>query len=273
MAKAFSVASWNVQHFGAARRNAKPRKDVKPIIKFLADQKANVVAIYEVVKQMPGYQFHITEGPQSQEILIGVKAKHTAFFTQKDTFKSGASMLRPGALLILTIARQNYPLLFLHLKSLTEPKGFGLRDDITQRAIKFRQLLNKHHKSEGNPGLANFLFLGDLNTMGMDLSYSKKDISGLKEIERLKKRLAIKSVAMDVLDKAHPATWWPGSKSRLKASNLDHVVAAKHLKFKQFGGTSVDVRGWITESSDAKKNAWTKKFSDHCLLYFEVQKV
>ncbi len=93
MAKAFSVASWNVEHFGAKRKNSKkPTKDIKPIIKFLADQKADIVAVYEVVgkivhdevvKQMPGYQFHITEGPQSQGILIGVKSEHTAFFTQR----------------------------------------------------------------------------------------------------------------------------------------------------------------------------------------------
>ncbi len=182
-------------------------------------------------------------------------------------------MLRPGALLNLTIDGTNYPLLFLHLKSLTEPKGFGLRDDMTQRAMKFRQLLNKQHKAAGKPGMANFLFLGDLNTMGMNLSYSKKDISGVEEIARLEKRLAIKSVAMEILGKSHPATWWPGSKSRLKQSNLDHVVAAKHLKFKQFDGANVDVRGWVTESSAKKKDAWAKKFSDHCLLYFEVQKV
>lgn len=283
MAKAFSVASWNVEHFGATNKfSNQPKKPIEPIIKFLAKQSADVIGVYEVVgrvvfehmvQTMPGYQFHITEGPQSQEILIGVKKSFTSFFTQKIEFKSGAAMLRPGALLTLHIEDENYPLLFLHLKSLSVPKGFGLRDDMTERAIDFRKTLNRADRDMGGNGQANFLFLGDLNTMGMNLTYSKKDISGIEEIDRLKKRLASRSVAMTVLDKSHDATYWPGSTSRYLPSNLDHVVAADHLQFLSFGGVSVDVRGWVDESSDAKKDAWTKKFSDHALLYFEVQKV
>lgn len=283
MAKAFSVASWNVEHFGAINKGKdKPKKPVGPIIDFLASQNADVVAVYEVVgkivfnevvTKMPSYQFHITEGPQSQEILIGVKKKFTSFFTQKTTFKSGASMLRPGALLTLVIDGKNYPLLFLHLKSLSVPKGFGLRDDMTERAIKFRKVLNRADANAGGTGQSNFIFLGDLNTMGMNLTYSDKDISGVEEIERLQKRLNNKNVKMNILDKSHNATYWPGTNSRYNPSDLDHVVAADHLEFKKFNGIRVDIRGWVDESTDAKKDAWTKKFSDHGLLYFEVQKV
>ena len=283
MAKAFSVVSWNVEHFGATNKeNDKPKKPVGPIIDFLAAQKADVLAVYEVVgkvvfsevvKKMPAYQFHITEGPQTQEILVGVKKSLTSFFTQKTGFKSGQSTLRPGALLTLIVDGQFYPLLFLHLKSLTVPKGFGLRDDMTDRAIKFRKHLNKEHAKAGGAGLANFLFLGDLNTMGMNMTYSEKDISGKEEIDRLGKRLGHKSVAMDILDKSHDITFWPGSKSKYEPSNLDHVVAAEHLTFKSYGGAKVDVRGWVEEDTDAKKDAWAKKYSDHALLYFEVQKV
>ena len=142
-----------------------------------------------------------------------------------------------------------------------------------ERAIKFRKLLNKADKNAGGTGSSNFLFLGDLNTMGMNLTYSKKDISGPEEIDRLRKRLAHKSVTMSILDKSHGPTFWPGSKSRYDPSDLDHVVAADHLNFKKFGGVNVDVRGWVDEPTHAKKDAWTKKFSDHALLYFEVQKV
>lgn len=283
MAKAFSVVSWNVEHFGATNKdNDKPNKPIGPIIDFIVEQKADVIAIYEVVgkvvfeeivTKMPSYQFHITEGPQSQEILVGVKKNITSFFTQKVTFKSGAAMLRPGALLTLVVDSQNYTLLFLHLKSLSVPKGFGLRDDMTERAIKFRKTLNKAHKKAGHSGLANFIFLGDLNTMGMNLTYSNKDITGAEEIDRLQKRLNHKSVAMDVTDKTHDNTYWPGSNSSYSPSPLDHVVAADHLSFKSFNGASVDVRGWVNEDTDAKKDAWTNKFSDHALLYFEVQKI
>ena len=41
----------------------------------------------------------------------------------------------------------------------------------------------------------------------------------------------------------------------------------------EFIDCGVDVRGWVDEPSDAKKDAWAKKYSDHSLLYFEVQKV
>lgn len=283
MAKAFSVASWNVEHFGATNKgHDKPKKPVGPIIDFLAAQNADVVAVYEVVgkvvfsevvTKMPAYQFHITEGPQTQEILVGVKKTLTSFFTQKTEFKAGAAMLRPGALLTVTVDGEKYPLLFLHLKSLSVPKGFGLRDDMTDRAIKFRKVLNKADADAGGSGLANFLFLGDLNTMGMNLTYSNKDISGIEEIARLRKRLAHKSVRMSILDKSHGATFWPGIGSNYAPSDLDHVVAGDHLDFKKFGGVSVDVRGWVDEPTDAKKDAWTRKFSDHALLYFEVQKV
>src|SRR5262245_41681066 len=186
MAKAFSVVSWNVEHFGATEANTtEPNKPVKPIIDLLAAQNADVVAVYEVVGSvvfdtitdaMPGYQFHITEGPQSQEILVGVKKTLSSFFTQKLEFKSGKSTMRPGALLTVKVDGKNYPLLFLHLKSVTEPKGFGLRDDMTERAITFKKTLDE---ASGGAGKANYIFLGDLNTMGMNLTFMNKDISGL----------------------------------------------------------------------------------------------
>jgi hypothetical protein len=55
------------------------------------------------------------------------------------------------------------------------------------------------------------MFLGDLNTMGMNLTYSKKDISAVEEIDRLKKRLGSKSVGMKILLKTATETYWPGS--------------------------------------------------------------
>lgn len=277
MAKALSVASWNVEHFGATdKRRRSPKKPIKPIIEYLASQNADVVAVYEVVssvvydtitEEMPNYSFHITEGPQAQEILVGVKRALSAWFTQKVAFKSGQSTLRPGALLTVSAHGKRYPLLFLHLKSLTVPKGFGLRDDMTQKAIDFRKVLDR--KAVGDEG-ANFIFLGDLNTMGMNLTYSKKDVSGAEEIARLVTRASKRK--MDLLGKNAEATWWPGSGSRYPPSDLDHVVAAKHLRFKPFDGVPVDVRGWVQESSGSARDAWVDRYSDHALLYFEVQR-
>jgi hypothetical protein len=69
------------------------------------------------MNQMASYQFHITEGPQVQEILVGVKKSFTAFFTQKVEFKSGVSILRPGALLSMHLDGEDYTILFLLTKS------------------------------------------------------------------------------------------------------------------------------------------------------------
>lgn len=60
---------------------------------------------------------------------------------------------------------------------------------------------------------------------------------------------------------------------RSSGSSETESAAAEHLAFKKFSGARVDVRGWVDEPTGAKKDAWTRKFSDHALLYFEVQKV
>jgi hypothetical protein len=76
MAKAFSVASWNVQHF-----KSEPTR-VSRVVAFLQAQNPDVLVPYEVegkdlftelTAQLQGYTFQITEGPQTQEILLGVK--------------------------------------------------------------------------------------------------------------------------------------------------------------------------------------------------------
>jgi endonuclease/exonuclease/phosphatase family metal-dependent hydrolase len=270
MAKAFSVASWNVEHFG------KDPSKVAGVVGYLASQKADIVALYEVegrevfralVAAMPKYQFHITEGEQTQEILVGIRQGFSAWVTQKLEFQSGQSTLRPGVLVTVSLAGESYPLLFLHLKSMTDPKGFGLRDDMIERACSFRTTLDK---AAGGAGKANYLFVGDLNTMGLEYPYDR-DITPALELQRLGGRAAHSQ--MRVLTKNQPHTWWNGPASSLPPSNLDHVVAAKHLTFKSSQGAEVDVRGWPQLPTDAEKAAWIAQHSDHGLLYFEVQKV
>ncbi|NIO29515.1 MAG: hypothetical protein GTO29_13290 [Candidatus Latescibacteria bacterium] len=270
MPKAFSVASWNVEHFGND-----PSK-ISSTIKYLADQKADIVAIYEVasskvfrpiVKAMPKYQFHITEGPQTQEILIGIRYGVSAYVTQKLEFKSGQPSLRPGVLVTVNKEGKYYSLLFLHLKSLSDPKGFGLRDDMINRALKFRKTLDK---VAGGTGKANYIFLGDLNTMGQEYPYVE-NIDAEAEIRRLGSRASRRK--MRILTKNSSHTWWNGPSSSYEPGNLDHVVAAKHLKFKPFQGAEVDVRGWPKEATDTKKGHWISKYSDHALIYFEVQQL
>ena len=272
MPKAFSVASWNVEHF----KNALSR--VSDVVALLATLNPDVFALYEVegkdvfsalVTQMPGYQFHITEGPQVQEILIGVRAGFTAFFTQKIEFRSGASAMRPGALLTVTVAGESYPILFLHLSSGPDPRGWGLRDDMLERALDFRRTLQKSATDPNKP--VNYLFLGDLNTMGMQYFFKANNI--LADVELKKIEAIAKKRKMRTLTKSKPNTWSNGSTSALKPSNLDHVVAADHLKFKQLAGADVRVLGWPEEPTPAAQDAWIKRFSDHGILFFEVQRV
>ena len=56
-------------------------------------------------------------------------------------------------------------------------------------------------------------------------------------------------------------------------SNLDHLVAAKHMIFDGGNGRQVRVGGWVDQPTDAARDAWVAKFSDHAWLYTEVQQV
>ena len=242
MAKAFSVASWNVEHFKSQGVSSR----VEDVVEFLAEQRPDVFALYEVEGKevfdalttlMPDYTFHITEGAQVQQILLGVRTRITAFFTQKTEFRSGVSLLRPGALLTVKIDGVDYTMLFLHTKSGTDPRGLGLRDDMLERALDFATTLQRRVED----GPVNYIFLGDFNIMGMQYRYVReRDIVATQELRKLEQ--GAKRKKMKVLDKDEPNTWWGGGK--LAPSNLDFVVARDHIPFKKFGGSEVSVRGW-----------------------------
>lgn len=274
MAKAFSVASWNVKHFkGEASR-------VSRVSQFLKDQKPDIFALYEVTgsevytelsSRFPKYTFQITEGKESQEILVGIKNSLTAFITQKLEFKSGATYMRPGLLVTISRDGRNYSLLFLHVASGSNPRGMGLRDDMITRAIKFRKKLDD---VSGGKGKAYYIFLGDLNTMGLEYPYDR-DIAPDLELKRADSR-ASRYYRMRRLSKTSDVTWSGGSNSGLPDSNLDHVYASTNLSFKQYRKNTgpyrdVDVRGWVDYNAQSVRNEWLSKYSDHSLLYFEVQ--
>src|SRR4029453_16145455 len=142
----------------------------------------------ELTAQMPSYAFFITEGPQVQEILVGVKGSLSAFFTQRVEFRSGASLMRPGALLTVTVSGEAYPLLFLHVASGDDPRGLGLRDDMLLRACEFRKALNSAPTANGR---ANYIFLGDFNLMGMIYTFVRdRDINPANELDRLEHEAA-----------------------------------------------------------------------------------
>ena len=128
-----------------------------------------------------------------------------------------------------------------------------------------------------SPAEPNFIFLGDLNTMGLEYVFAQPGgprtplqrdrASAEHEIARLSYEGG--KVGMRVLTKARDATW----RSLSDESNLDHVVAANHLQFRQFSGRDVEVRGWPELGSEQEQRDWIEDFSDHGLLFFEVQEV
>ena len=141
MPKAFSIASWNCEH----TKNHDQRNPKR--IEFLADQQPDVFAIYEVegsdvwrelMDGMPGYSFFITEGQNTQEILVGVAPGTTAFLTQRIEFASRDAYMRPGAFLTVEVDGEHYAMLFLHVASTQDPRGFGMRADMIDRAIAFK---------------------------------------------------------------------------------------------------------------------------------------
>lgn len=274
MPKLFSVASWNVEHFKDDRTR------VGRVIDFLRAQRPDVFGLYEVegatvfdtlVKTMPEYSFQITEGPETQEILVGVRRTLSAFITQKVEFRSGTTSMRPGQLVTVHKDGVNYALLFLHLASGNDPRGMGLRDDMLLRAFEFRRTLDK---ASGGRGQARYLFLGDLNTMGMDYPFDRS-IDPAVELRKWDRVAARSTIAMRRLVKTHDASWSNGSASSLPPSNLDHVYASGNLAFRSFrradgSEAQVALRGWVDAATDAERDAWIANYSDHSLMYLEL---
>ncbi|WP_044835234.1 endonuclease/exonuclease/phosphatase family protein [Thalassomonas actiniarum] len=288
MPKAFSVLSWNIEHLKGKRPDRLFR-----IVNTIKFENPDIFALYEVegktvyhslLTELPGYSFHITEGPQTQEILVAVKHKFTAFFSQRVEFKSAYSYLRPGAMLSVRVEGQDYSLMFLHLKSQSTPIGLGIRDVQFASIYKLKRKLDK--VAVGNQK-ANFIVLGDFNTMGMNYSGKKHDIPATAELGRLDQYLHRKSVGMRRLSKTCPNTWSNGSNSRYPAADLDQVLLSKHLKTRLWhnklpvnegdlsfksGQSEVDIRGWVDQASIEEQDKWIEGYSDHCYLYFEITK-
>ena len=252
------------------------------VIGFLWDQDADVIAIYEVegknvwrqlMNDLPGYSWFITEGQNTQEILLGTASNLTAFVIQKIEFNARDAFMRPGALLSVRHDGHDYTLLFFHLASMDDPRGFGLRQDMIDRAFTFKREV----VDVISPAEPNFIFLGDLNTMGLEYVFAQPAGPGTQlerdrasaehEIARLSYEGG--KVRMRVLTKTRDATW----RSLSDTSNLDHVVAADHLQFRQFSGRDVVVRGWPELGSEQEQRDWIEEFSDHGLLFFEVQEI
>ena len=103
-----------------------------------------------------------------------------------------------------------------------------------------------------------------------------RGIEAAIELKKWDRYAARAKIRMRRLVKTHDASWFNGSTSSIPPSNLDHVFASDHLKFRVFrrpadgGDAEVAVRGWVDQPTPAKKDDWIAKYSDHSLLYFEI---
>ena len=262
-----SFLSWNVENF-----HSDPTR-VPRVVNFIVDQNPDVFALYEVkgrqvfedvVAKMPDYHITVTESESVPEILVGVRNSFFSFVTQKNEITSKVPTLRPGALATVTVNGKRISFLFLHLKSFDEPRSWGLRDDMFSHVASLKRKIEKDLPN-GQP--ANFIAVGDLNTMGMSAAYNDRlDIDGSAELEFVDRRMEAKVNGMRRLKKSHDVTWWNG-KTTYDPSDLDHVYAAKHLEFEpQPGGSPISVRGWVEKASEDDQILWIDENSDHCAL-------
>lgn len=269
MAKLFSFASWNVEQFRGKRER------VDRVVGLLAEYDPDVFAIFEVkgrdvfsalMSRMPSHSFTITESTGPIEILVGVRRSIPSFVTQRDELQSKVRSLRPGALATLRHDNgQDYVFLFLHPKSFEAPRDWGLRDDMFAHAASLKRKLDK----VARPGRANFIVMGDLNTMGLNAPWNNKsDLDADEEIAFLENRM--RSVKMVRLSKTHEASWWNG-KANPGPAKLDHAFAAEHLRFKLLDGRPIKVIGWPELDDEDERRRWIEAFSDHALLFGQIE--
>ena len=278
---AFSVCSWNVEFFGS-RRPGESRGQVERRINEVFDLlskpeiQSDVFAIYEVngaqvfqkvTAAFPDYSWQITEGPGTQQILVGFRIP--AFVTQRVEFSHGfTGPLRPGLLVTVPHEGQIYPMLFLHLKAADAAIDFGVRAYQHDKVRSLRKSLDSAAASDR----ANFIMAGDLNNVGMNLSFSDRDITIDEEIARLRNMYQSRFDDLVLLKKTSNATFWNGPGSSDPPADIDHVVAASRVHVAKLpNGDSVQVKGWPELTTDAEKAAWIRRFSDHALLRFTIQ--
>ena len=265
------ILSWNVEHFTGRGTGARADR-VTRVAQLIEDENPDIFALMEVkgstvftefTNRFPGYSFSITEGTQVQEILIGVRGGLSAFFTQRNEFKRSNPNLRPAALLTVTLPDdERLSLLFSHLKSLPSPEGFGLRDAMFDKVGSLKKAIDG-----ATDGAGKFILLGDLNTMGLNMTYSDADLTGDEEITRVDQILRRRDLHRQM--KTHPHTFNNGSTSSYPPSDLDHVYTSSNLSFVDQGqGATVRVGGWA-EAADV--DGWIAAFSDHAPLIFELQ--
>ncbi len=265
--------SWNVEHF---RDGSK----IESVANLILAEDPDVFALYEIENlnvlalmryYFPQFTFQITDGPETQEILVGYRPQQDmqVAFTQKREFKVYNPSLRPGALLTLCSQDKYLNMLFLHTDSGTDAPAFGNRAEMFGKILKIKDAIDK----VAGAGKGNLIATGDFNTMGLFFPTTRKAdeaVAAAREIQALDDSSS--KSGMSLRTKEHEATWTNGSKQ----SALDHVLASDSVTFTDLGVRTdgppyqVAVRGWHQLSGD-EREAFISQISDHCALVFEVE--
>ena len=268
----FSILSWNIEHFrgGDAR--------LKKVAAHIAGQQPDVFGLLEIEnadvltlmqRELPDFDFALTDGPEVQEILVGWRRGKfdQTVFTQKREFNVGNPALRPGALLSVRLQDAWYNMLFLHTDSGTDAPAFGNRAEMFGKTWKLKGALDR---KKDQADAAQLLVLGDLNTMGLMFPRPAKKflrVDAPTEIAALGE--SAEKAGMRLLPKDQPFTW-NGSAGK---SNLDHVLASQALRLRNFGSAAepaeIRVTGW-PQLSGAQLTSFLAEISDHASLYAEI---
>ena len=141
-------------------------------------------------------------------------------------------------------------MLFLHLKAADAAIDFGVRAYQHDKVRSVRKSLDSAAASDR----ANFIMAGDLNNVGMNFSFSDRDITIDEEIARLRNMYESRFDDLVLLKKSSNATFWNGPGSSDPPADIDHVVAASRVHIATLpNGDSVQVKGWPELTTDAEK--------------------
>ena len=220
MPRLSSFASWNIEHFSGNQNRfdrvvtflntvgpadaASANGDSPPDVFAVQEVRSSTVVYNEFTSRMPGHQFFITVTPDSPlDILVGVNRNFTAFYEQRTELQSGMPTLRPGALVSLPINGENYSLLFLHLKAFDKPVGWGLRDDMIHHIRRLKRALDNVAGQD-----ANFIAMGDINNVGLNVTFADNDMTEREELTRYDRVFNARNMSLVVKDLNE--TFWNG---------------------------------------------------------------
>lgn len=272
----FTFLSWNVEHFARDPARTQTVADTikaahpggKPIDVMGILEIKDVAVVDLMLNHFPNYDFYLTDGPQVQEILIGVRRGvfQQKIFTQKREFKAGNDSLRPGALMaVLENSGQWTQLLYLHTDSGTGAGDFGNRFEMFERVAKMRAALAKQANQADR-----LIALGDLNTMGLNYpKRSKVRITGAEEIAELATFTRMTLATKDI------TATWRDANGRIKDSDLDHVLHSPALTLKSLGtdpggaSTAISSAGWPKLAGQPQSD-FVLTISDHAVLVGET---